>query len=113
MFDAFEKPAASSNGNSKRKSLDTPAVKSSQSHEKKNKRTEVGLSSANVQEIEPEVTESTETAPDSTTVTRSYIPAKEYKFKLDTFQQTAVDHIERGDSVLVAAHTSAGFNILH
>lgn len=38
----------------------------------------------------------------------SYVPAKEYKFKLDAFQQTAVDHIERGDSVLVAAHTSAG-----
>ena len=43
---------------------------------------------------------------------QSYIPAKEYKFKLDTFQQTAVDHIERGESVLVAAHTSAGYNIL-
>lgn len=41
-------------------------------------------------------------------VKQSYIPAKEYKFKLDTFQQTAVDHIERGESVLVAAHTSAG-----
>lgn len=39
---------------------------------------------------------------------KNYIPAKEYKFKLDPFQQTAVDHIERGDSVLVAAHTSAG-----
>jgi superfamily II RNA helicase len=43
---------------------------------------------------------------------RSYIPAKEYKFKLDTFQQQAVDHIERGDSVLVAAHTSAGLKYL-
>jgi ATP-dependent RNA helicase DOB1 len=31
-----------------------------------------------------------------------------YNFKLDTFQQQAVDYIERGDSVLVAAHTSAG-----
>ena len=35
-------------------------------------------------------------------------PAKTYKFKLDTFQQEAVDYIERGESVLVAAHTSAG-----
>jgi len=36
------------------------------------------------------------------------VPAKVYNFKLDTFQQQAVDYIERGDSVLVAAHTSAG-----
>lgn len=35
-------------------------------------------------------------------------PAKVYGFKLDTFQQEAVNHIERGESVLVAAHTSAG-----
>jgi len=35
-------------------------------------------------------------------------PAKVYPFKLDPFQQEAVDHIERGESVLVAAHTSAG-----
>jgi superfamily II RNA helicase len=35
-------------------------------------------------------------------------PAKIYPFKLDTFQQDAVDRIERNESVLVAAHTSAG-----
>lgn len=35
-------------------------------------------------------------------------PAKIYPFKLDTFQQEAVNYIERGESVLVAAHTSAG-----
>jgi ATP-dependent RNA helicase DOB1 len=34
--------------------------------------------------------------------------AKEYKFKLDTFQNEATKCIERGESVLVAAHTSAG-----
>ena len=37
-----------------------------------------------------------------------YTPAKVYKFKLDPFQQQAVDYIEKGESVLVAAHTSAG-----
>lgn len=35
-------------------------------------------------------------------------PAKIYPFKLDTFQQEAVNYIEKGESVLVAAHTSAG-----
>ena len=35
-------------------------------------------------------------------------PAKVYPFKLDKFQQDAVDCIEKGESVLVAAHTSAG-----
>ena len=34
--------------------------------------------------------------------------AKEYKFTLDTFQEEAVRSIERQESVLVAAHTSAG-----
>ena len=35
-------------------------------------------------------------------------PAKTYPFKLDPFQQQAVDYIDRDESVLVAAHTSAG-----
>jgi ATP-dependent RNA helicase DOB1 len=35
-------------------------------------------------------------------------PAKEYKFKLDAFQREAVNAIEKGQSVLVSAHTSAG-----
>lgn len=34
--------------------------------------------------------------------------AKQYKFQLDRFQDEAVKCIERGESVLVAAHTSAG-----
>lgn len=34
--------------------------------------------------------------------------AKEYKFTLDKFQERAVECIERNESVLVAAHTSAG-----
>jgi ATP-dependent RNA helicase DOB1 len=34
--------------------------------------------------------------------------AKDYKFTLDKFQERAVDCIERNESVLVAAHTSAG-----
>ena len=35
-------------------------------------------------------------------------PAKVYPFKLDTFQLEAINYIEKGESVLVAAHTSAG-----
>jgi len=34
--------------------------------------------------------------------------AKEYPFALDRFQAKAVECIERDESVLVAAHTSAG-----
>lgn len=36
------------------------------------------------------------------------VPAKIYPFKLDPFQQEAVNYIDRDESVLVAAHTSAG-----
>lgn len=35
-------------------------------------------------------------------------PAKVYPFKLDSFQQEAVNYIDNDESVLVAAHTSAG-----
>jgi len=35
-------------------------------------------------------------------------PAKEYPFALDPFQAQAVGYIEKEESVLVAAHTSAG-----
>ena len=34
--------------------------------------------------------------------------AKKYAFELDAFQSTAVAVLERGESVMVAAHTSAG-----
>jgi len=36
------------------------------------------------------------------------VAAKEYSFTLDRFQAKAVECIERNESVLVAAHTSAG-----
>lgn len=39
---------------------------------------------------------------------RPKVKPKQYKFTLDKFQDTAVECIERGESVLVAAHTSAG-----
>jgi len=41
-------------------------------------------------------------------VERPKEPAKVYPFKLDPFQQQAVEYIDKDESVLVAAHTSAG-----
>lgn len=41
-----------------------------------------------------------------------FVPAKIYPFKLDTFQQDAVNYIEKSESVLVAAHTSAGKTVV-
>ena len=35
-----------------------------------------------------------------------------YPFDLDTFQKEAVYHLERGESVFVAAHTSAGKTVV-
>jgi len=35
-------------------------------------------------------------------------PVRTYKFTLDPFQKLSVACIERGESVLVSAHTSAG-----
>ncbi|KAI0001768.1 NUC185 domain-containing protein [Russula vinacea] len=45
---------------------------------------------------------------------RTLVPnlAREYPFELDTFQKEAVYHLELGDSVFVAAHTSAGKTVV-
>ena len=45
---------------------------------------------------------------------RDLVPemAKEWPFELDTFQKEAVYHLENGDSVFVAAHTSAGKTVV-
>jgi ATP-dependent RNA helicase DOB1 len=39
-------------------------------------------------------------------------PARSYEFKIDPFQQTAINCLEAGHSVLVAAHTSAGKTVV-
>ncbi|CAO1637675.1 unnamed protein product [Parajaminaea phylloscopi] len=39
-------------------------------------------------------------------------PAREYPFTLDPFQRTAIHSIQRGESVLVSAHTSAGKTVV-
>ncbi|GMH32302.1 hypothetical protein BSKO_00136 [Bryopsis sp. KO-2023] len=39
-------------------------------------------------------------------------PPLEFPFKLDPFQQTAINCLELGDSVLVSAHTSAGKTVV-
>ncbi|GJJ07500.1 ATP-dependent RNA helicase mtr4 [Clathrus columnatus] len=40
------------------------------------------------------------------------VPARQYPFTLDPFQQVAIYAIERGESVLVSAHTSAGKTVV-
>jgi len=39
-------------------------------------------------------------------------PAREYKFTLDPFQYVSTSCIERNESVLVSAHTSAGKTVV-
>ncbi|KAG9246542.1 rRNA-processing arch domain-containing protein [Calycina marina] len=39
-------------------------------------------------------------------------PARVYSFELDPFQQVAISSIQRGESVLVSAHTSAGKTVV-
>lgn len=39
-------------------------------------------------------------------------PAREYKFELDPFQKVSVYAIQRNESVLVSAHTSAGKTVV-
>jgi ATP-dependent RNA helicase DOB1 len=39
-------------------------------------------------------------------------PARTYPFKLDPFQEHAISCIEKSESVLVSAHTSAGKTVV-
>lgn len=50
----------------------------------------------------------------SKAVFEHYVPemAKQYPFELDLFQKYAVMHLEKGESVFVAAHTSAGKTVV-
>lgn len=41
-----------------------------------------------------------------------YFPVVQFPFELDLFQKLAVLHLEQHDSVLVAAHTSAGKTVV-
>lgn len=48
----------------------------------------------------------------SRTDLRITLPCSQYPFELDTFQKEAIYHMEVGDSVFVAAHTSAGKTVV-
>ncbi|KAF2500286.1 antiviral helicase [Lophium mytilinum] len=58
---------------------------------------------AHMVDINREITNFKELVPDM---------AREWPFELDTFQKEAVYHLENGDSVFVAAHTSAGKTVV-
>lgn len=58
---------------------------------------------AHVVDVNREITNFKELVPDM---------AREWPFELDTFQKEAVYHLENGDSVFVAAHTSAGKTVV-
>ncbi|CAI4214226.1 unnamed protein product [Parascedosporium putredinis] len=63
----------------------------------------VGREYAHMVDIKCEMSNFRELVPDM---------AREWPFELDTFQKEAVYHLESGDSVFVAAHTSAGKTVV-
>ncbi|RDL41608.1 p-loop containing nucleoside triphosphate hydrolase [Venustampulla echinocandica] len=58
---------------------------------------------AHMVDVKREITNFRELVPDM---------ARDWPFELDTFQKEAVYHLESGDSVFVAAHTSAGKTVV-
>ncbi|XVE89346.1 hypothetical protein DITRI_Ditri19aG0194700 [Diplodiscus trichospermus] len=48
----------------------------------------------------------------STELPADYKPAKEFSFTLDPFQSEAINCLDRGQSVMVSAHTSAGKTVV-
>jgi antiviral helicase SKI2 len=58
---------------------------------------------AHMVDVKREITNFQELVPDM---------AREWPFELDTFQKEAIYHLENGDSVFVAAHTSAGKTVV-
>ncbi|KAH6688959.1 antiviral helicase SKI2 [Plectosphaerella plurivora] len=63
----------------------------------------VGKEWAHMVDIDRDITNFRELVPDM---------AREWPFELDTFQKEAIYHLESGDSVFVAAHTSAGKTVV-
>ncbi|KAI1080116.1 antiviral helicase [Whalleya microplaca] len=63
----------------------------------------VGREWAHMVDINRDITNFRELVPDM---------AREWPFELDTFQKEAIYHLENGDSVFVAAHTSAGKTVV-
>ncbi|EUD66288.1 hypothetical protein C922_03204 [Plasmodium inui San Antonio 1] len=45
-------------------------------------------------------------------LSQTLTPARTYKFELDTFQKKSIECLERNESVLVSAHTSAGKTVI-
>lgn len=68
-----------------------------------NQRTKAGREWAHMVDVGREITNFSELVPD---------PARTWPFELDTFQKEAIYHLENGDSVFVAAHTSAGKTVV-
>lgn len=79
-------------------SMDYSAMKSNLKHEK-----EVKRNWAHVVDLDHKIENFNELVPNM---------AREWPFELDTFQKEAVYHLEQGDSVFVAAHTSAGKTVV-
>ena len=94
--------------------------------EEKNEEGEGGKTAAATASVDPDKEVSTGTSHDKSVRSYSAVPddvkakgdddkmaeerppAKTYPFELDPFQKQAVGYVEAGESVLVAAHTSAG-----
>lgn len=59
-----------------------------------------------------EIDETKTTVPEGSGMPTDRPPARQYPFTLDPFQQRAVECLERNESVLVSAHTSAGKTVV-
>ena len=62
--------------------------------------------------VDPAKTDESAIENDSSSPIVTKEPARKYPFKLDPFQQASIDCLEKGESVLVAAHTSAGKTVV-
>jgi ATP-dependent RNA helicase DOB1 len=76
--------------------------------------TDAELAASNLKEVRHEVAVPQGFAyrPMDGTLALGTKPAREYPFVLDPFQRWAIACIERGESVLVSAHTSAGKTVV-
>ena len=59
-----------------------------------------------------EINATLSTAPEAAPLPAEHKPAKVYPFTLDPFQRRAIECLERNESVLVSAHTSAGKTVV-
>jgi ATP-dependent RNA helicase DOB1 len=109
IFDSFSShPVSKKHGEEEKERFESSAALLESSRKKRKLEEEEEVPSSKSVKIEAGSAASGDSVNAAVSSATSKGPAKVYKFNLDPFQREAIGYIDNNESVLVAAHTSAG-----